>query len=166
MQGFVWLDAKQQPVGLGKARVPQQLRRELRELQIGDKRACVALAPQTLLRIVFGAALQGWTIVVATGFIFSVAAAVAGAPQRRTVVVAVVVELMFVLDLRQASFDSLKFGGIEHVLGPRRQDGGDFVLRLGYAVRRLGMGFKSLRHETGLLLLQGVNLFEKRNKFL
>src|SRR5579872_5173598 len=138
--------------------------------QIGDKRAggysCVALAPQRLLGIVFGAALQGWTIVVATGFIFSVAAAVAGAPQSRTVVVAVVVELMFVLDLRQASFDGLKFGGIEHVLGPRRQDGGDFVLRLGYAVRRLGMGFKSLRHETGLLLLQGVNLFEKRNKFL
>src|SRR5690349_1410665 len=75
-----------------------------------------------LLRIVFRTALQGRTIVVIAALIVAVGAAPAGAAQSWTIVVAVIVELVLVLDLREARLNAFELRRIEHVLGPRRQD--------------------------------------------
>src|SRR5579884_3740069 len=75
-----------------------------------------------LLRAIVRAALQRGTIVVVAALIVAIVAAVAGAPQCRTIVIALVVELVAILDFCQAGLDVVELGGVEDVLGAGRQN--------------------------------------------
>src|SRR5579884_1813061 len=62
------------------------------------------------------------TIVVVAALVVAIVAAVAGAPQCGTIVIALVVELVAILDFCQAGLDVVELGGVEDVLGAGRQN--------------------------------------------
>src|SRR5882757_2737322 len=107
--------------------------------------------------------LQGWAVVAWLLFgIRRIRIAVCGAraTQSRLVALAPIVQFALVLDARQASLDVVELRGGHDILRPRRQYGGNLLLRRLDAIGGLRVAREGFGNHVRLGFLQVLQLFE------